>query len=288
LLVLSFFVGVTTVLLESSATALFLSVFGMDELPYAFIAAAVLVASLGFAYSRLEQRLSFGRLLMTTARQRARLRPLAVRRAKYEAWSMQRSASAIATASFSTAFAVLALASTGGCDDTKPAASEEPTTATQPAPGENAGPGAAPAPAPTAAAPTAPPHPVPPVPTTAPAPSPGNVPAAAPGAAPGPAGAEPPAAPSTVSGTVVETMNSGGYTYALIDTGTKKVWAAAPGTQVAVGDKASFTSGALMKGFHSRTLNRSFDEIYFVSGFGTGSKAPKAGHPTMKKPHGHP
>ena len=67
-----------------------------------------------------------------------------------------------------------------------------------------------------------------------------------------------------VSGTVVETMDSGGYTYAKLDDGGKQVWVAGPQTSLAVGMKIGKTSGQLMPGFHSSTLNRTFDELYFV------------------------
>lgn len=114
-----------------------------------------------------------------------------------------------------------------------------------------------------------PPHPVPAVPTQ---------PAARAGTA-----------AVITSGTVVETMNSGGYTYALIDTGKRKVWAAAPGTKVTVGQRTSFPGGALMKGFHSKTLNRTFDEIYFVSGFGLAATTLTPSSPTAAPtPPGHP
>ena len=67
------------------------------------------------------------------------------------------------------------------------------------------------------------------------------------------------------SGVVIETMNAGGYTYVKIDTGSKKIWAAASEFQIKVGDKVSFTKGLPMKEYHSKTLNRTFNLIYFVS-----------------------
>jgi len=66
------------------------------------------------------------------------------------------------------------------------------------------------------------------------------------------------------SGTVVETMNSGGYTYVQVDTGSEKFWAAAPELTVKVGDAVIVPDGMLMKEHHSKSLNRDFDEIYFV------------------------
>lgn len=79
----------------------------------------------------------------------------------------------------------------------------------------------------------------------------------------GPAAPAPQAA--VFEGTIKETMNSGGYTYVLLQTGKEEVWAAAPETTVKVGDKASFPSGMAMDNFHAASLNRDFEVIYFVS-----------------------
>jgi hypothetical protein len=66
----------------------------------------------------------------------------------------------------------------------------------------------------------------------------------------------------SASGTVVETMNSAGYTYVKIDTGSGEVWAAGPQTVVEVGDNVA-VSGSLMKDFSSSSLGMTFDEIIF-------------------------
>jgi hypothetical protein len=71
-------------------------------------------------------------------------------------------------------------------------------------------------------------------------------------------------APST-TGTVVETMNAGQYTYVLVDDGTKKIWAAAPQFAVAVGNKVVVPSGMAMHDFQSKTLGKTFDLVYFVA-----------------------
>jgi len=64
------------------------------------------------------------------------------------------------------------------------------------------------------------------------------------------------------TGTVAETMVSGGYVYVrLAEDGT---WLAASPVPVAVGDRVSYADGAMMKGFYSRTLGRTFDSILFV------------------------
>lgn len=68
------------------------------------------------------------------------------------------------------------------------------------------------------------------------------------------------------SGTVIETMNSGGYTYVHVDAGEKKIWAAAPPFEVSVGDQVIVPPGAAMRDFHSKTLDRTFETIYFQAG----------------------
>jgi hypothetical protein len=66
------------------------------------------------------------------------------------------------------------------------------------------------------------------------------------------------------TGTVVETVNAAAYTYVQVDTGKEKIWAAAPQFPVKVGDKVTVPAGMPMKNFQSKTLNRTFDTIYFV------------------------
>jgi len=75
-----------------------------------------------------------------------------------------------------------------------------------------------------------------------------------------------PDSPGILSGEIVETMNSGGYTYVLIDTGPEKVWAASTETSVKAGQRVSVPAGRMMTDFSSKTLNRTFDRIYFVDG----------------------
>jgi hypothetical protein len=77
----------------------------------------------------------------------------------------------------------------------------------------------------------------------------------------------PQAAGDAVSGTVVQTMEAGGYTYAELDQNGTKVWVAGPTTKLAIGTKLGKMSGSLMTAFHSNTLNRTFDQIYFVGSY---------------------
>ncbi len=71
---------------------------------------------------------------------------------------------------------------------------------------------------------------------------------------------------SPLSGKVVETMNSGGYTYVCLEKKGKKTWVAVPETKVAVGQEMAFQPGAEMQNFTSKTLKRTFDRIIFSGG----------------------
>lgn len=95
-----------------------------------------------------------------------------------------------------------------------------------------------------------------------------------------------------LTGTVVETMNSGSYTYVLIDTGKEKVWAAAPETKVETGQQVRLGPGMKMAQFESKTLKRTFEEIYFVSAIQGGdadaATLPEGHPPVGGTPAGHP
>jgi len=67
-------------------------------------------------------------------------------------------------------------------------------------------------------------------------------------------------------GKVVETMNSGGYTYAQVEENGQKVWVAVMETKLKVGDVVEFPDSPPMVNFQSKTLNRTFEKIIFAPG----------------------
>ncbi len=70
-----------------------------------------------------------------------------------------------------------------------------------------------------------------------------------------------------LTGKVLETMDSGGYTYVYLQQGKgKKIWVAAPTFKTAVGKKVSLVPGEEFTNFKSTTLNRTFDKIIFSLG----------------------
>jgi len=69
-----------------------------------------------------------------------------------------------------------------------------------------------------------------------------------------------------LSGKVVETLDSGGYTYVNIEKDSKSTWLAIPQTKITVGKEMSFKPGSVMNDFTSKSLNRTFDTIIFSGG----------------------
>jgi hypothetical protein len=93
-----------------------------------------------------------------------------------------------------------------------------------------------------------------------------------------------PHAPKAESeGTVVATENGGRYTYVQIDLDGKEVWYAVPATEFKVGEKVVSPEGMPMKDFYSKTLDRTFDMVYFAGSI-TKVNAPEA----EALPPGHP
>ena len=94
---------------------------------------------------------------------------------------------------------------------------------------------------------------------------------------------------SMVTGNTIETFDSGGFTYVQITMPEASIWAAGPLTPIKKDDKVSFSRNMLMKNFHSKTLNRTFEAIYFVNTFTVnGETGAPMQMPTTQKPHGMP
>jgi hypothetical protein len=69
-----------------------------------------------------------------------------------------------------------------------------------------------------------------------------------------------------IAGKVLEIINSGGYTYLLLDVDGFKDWVAIPELYVVVGDEVELQAGTQMGEFKSKPLNRTFDRIVFSAG----------------------
>jgi PBP1b-binding outer membrane lipoprotein LpoB len=94
---------------------------------------------------------------------------------------------------------------------------------------------------------------------------------------------------SMVSGKTIETFVAGGFTYVQIATPNGSIWAAGPLTPIKKDDEVSFSRNMLMKNFHSKTLNRDFEAIYFVDRFTVnGETGAPMQVPMTQQPHGTP
>jgi hypothetical protein len=91
---------------------------------------------------------------------------------------------------------------------------------------------------------------------------------------------------ATFSGAVIETMNSGGYSYMKLrggKDGREDVWVAAAEFAVTTGERVSVSLDMPMEHFKSKTLNRDFPMLYFVSNVAregeplAGARGPAAG-----------
>ncbi len=76
-----------------------------------------------------------------------------------------------------------------------------------------------------------------------------------------------PAQAEPMVGTVIETMDSGGYTYAQVQLADKTIWSAGPQTALAPGAQVTIDDRMPMSDFHSKGMNRDFPMIYFVTSF---------------------
>ncbi|MEK7721603.1 MAG: DNA-binding protein [Elusimicrobiota bacterium] len=88
---------------------------------------------------------------------------------------------------------------------------------------------------------------------------------------------------AVVAGKVIETMDSGGYTYVRVAQGKDSAWVAVAQQKVKVGDDVSFAGGVVMNDFYSKSLKRTFKKIVFSDGPAKGGSA----GPAMKNAPAH-
>ena len=68
---------------------------------------------------------------------------------------------------------------------------------------------------------------------------------------------------NTISGSVLEQLPASPYVYLKLKIDRGEVWAAVPETKLTVGEKVTIYNALAMGKFESKTLNRTFDEVYF-------------------------
>ncbi len=66
-------------------------------------------------------------------------------------------------------------------------------------------------------------------------------------------------------GRVLSIIQAGTYTYLEVDFEGRAVWLASSHTNVSEGEMVRWSGSALMQNFESKILDRTFEEIYFVS-----------------------
>ena len=100
-----------------------------------------------------------------------------------------------------------------------------------------------------------------------------------------PLGQAPAAAPATsddLTGPVLEQLNAPPYIYLRIKTSKGEVWAAVPGAKIENGAVVTVFNPMLMTKFESKSLKRTFDEVYF------GTLAPASAEAGGPAPAGTP
>jgi hypothetical protein len=88
-----------------------------------------------------------------------------------------------------------------------------------------------------------------------------------------------------VKGEIIETLDSGGYTYIVVQTDDGPAWVAGPVTNITVGEAINLPRARAMTDFHSKSLDRTFDVIYFVASFGAQADDPSDPHAALKRAH---
>lgn len=75
-----------------------------------------------------------------------------------------------------------------------------------------------------------------------------------------------PQAAVSLSGKIVESMDSGGYTYLCLEKNGTKTWLAIPQTKVRVGQEVASQPAMEMTDYYVKNLDRKFASIYFAGG----------------------
>jgi hypothetical protein len=87
-----------------------------------------------------------------------------------------------------------------------------------------------------------------------------------------------------VTGTVVETMDAGPYTYLHLKTSSGEVWAAVNEARLKTGSEVTIGDALWMEKFESKTLKRKFDRVLFGRLIDSGEAAAlPPGHPSLAK-----
>ncbi len=87
-------------------------------------------------------------------------------------------------------------------------------------------------------------------------------------------------------GTVAETIDAGSYTYIRIE--ESNTWIATTTTEVTAGNRIVYSGGSEMRDFYSKSLNQTFESIWFVENVSVAGHDPDQPHQGAVKSHGSP
>ena len=97
--------------------------------------------------------------------------------------------------------------------------------------------------------------------------------------------AAPAVAGQGLTGKVLERLDAPPYCYLRIQTAKGEIWAAVPQEKVAKGAEVTVVNPMVMNNFESKTLNRTFPEVFFGTlGSADGAAAPMAPAPSASTP----
>ena len=74
------------------------------------------------------------------------------------------------------------------------------------------------------------------------------------------------------SGVVLSVSEAAGYSYLEVETESGRQWLALPAKPLSQGDEVSWSGGSTMRNFHSKSLDRTFDSILFLSSIEVASR----------------
>lgn len=91
--------------------------------------------------------------------------------------------------------------------------------------------------------------------------------------------ADAPATAEGISGKVLERLEAAPYCYLRLKTAKGEIWAAIPEAKIEKGTDVTIVNPMLMANFESKTLNRTFSEVYFGTLAPSGMGAAPSGNP---------
>ncbi|MDF1577362.1 MAG: hypothetical protein RQ753_00525 [Desulfurivibrionaceae bacterium] len=80
----------------------------------------------------------------------------------------------------------------------------------------------------------------------------------------------------SIEGKVLEVLDSGSFVFILLDRGENQIWATVPAVEVEVGERITLLDANVFRRFHSKELDRTFEELIFSTGVKGKSEARRA------------